>query len=477
MATLTVGPGRQFATIAEAVSASRDGDTLLVQAGTYRNDFAIIAKDITIQGQGGLARLEATEAPPNGKAILVANGDITLDHVELTGARVPDQNGAGVRLEGGNLVISNAWIHGNENGILAGDIPGATLTLRDTEVSDNGRGDGRTHNVYVGVIDRLTIDDSLIRDADVGHQVKSRALETVITDSRILDGDGGTGSYSVDLPNGGRAVLSGDVIQQSAASQNPAIVHFGGEGSPHPNSSLEITNTTVLNALESPSSRLVLNQTDAPASIHDVAVFGLDQDEIASGRAEIGRVTNLASPPGLDRAPPWAGGGQGNGVDGAQGAGPGGGSPGEPPSVGTGTPGQMPAATGQTLQGTPAADRLAGGDGPDTIDGAGSWDELSGGPSADTFVFGAREERRDTILDFNPAEGDRLDLSGVFAGLPNPADGQGLLDQSFVTLFDRPGGVLVKVDLDGDGAAAGAVPIASLQGLHLSDLTGGVLIG
>lgn len=483
MATLTVGQGRQYATIAEAVAASRDGDTLLVQAGTYRNDFATIRTDITIQGQGGLARLEATEPPPNGKAILVTNGDITLDRVELTGARVPDQNGAGVRLEGGTLVITNAFIHGNENGILAGDIPGTTLTIRDSEIADNGRGDGRTHNVYVGGIDRLTIDGSLIRDADVGHQVKSRAVETLITDSHILDGPGGTGSYSVDLPNGGRAVLSGNVIAQSATSQNPAIVHFGGEGYLHPGSSLEIVGTTVVNALDSPSSRLLLNQTEVQASIHDVSVFGLDQDEIASGPADIARVMRPATAPGLDVAPPWASAGQGSGVGGAEGGGttpgggPGTGTP-TPPPLGHGAdPAPAPPAAGRILEGTPAGERLTGGGGPDTVNGAGGWDELFGGPGADTFVFAAREERRDTILDFHAGEGDRLDLSGVFAGLPHPTDTQGLLDQHFVTLVDRPWGVVVKVDLDGADPEARGVPLASLEGVRLADLAGDILIG
>jgi len=48
MATLNVGAGQTYATLAAAVAASRDGDTIAVQAGTYVNDFATISKDITI---------------------------------------------------------------------------------------------------------------------------------------------------------------------------------------------------------------------------------------------------------------------------------------------------------------------------------------------------------------------------------------------------------------------------------------------
>jgi len=40
MATLTVGSGKQYGTIAAAVAAARAGDTVAVSAGTYANDFA-----------------------------------------------------------------------------------------------------------------------------------------------------------------------------------------------------------------------------------------------------------------------------------------------------------------------------------------------------------------------------------------------------------------------------------------------------
>ena len=48
MATLNVGAGQTYSTLAAAVAASRDGDVIAVQAGTYVNNFATISKDITI---------------------------------------------------------------------------------------------------------------------------------------------------------------------------------------------------------------------------------------------------------------------------------------------------------------------------------------------------------------------------------------------------------------------------------------------
>jgi pectin methylesterase-like acyl-CoA thioesterase len=52
LSTLTVGQGKQFATIAAAIAASRDGDLVAIDAGTYTNDFATITTKITLQGVG-----------------------------------------------------------------------------------------------------------------------------------------------------------------------------------------------------------------------------------------------------------------------------------------------------------------------------------------------------------------------------------------------------------------------------------------
>ncbi|WP_218037633.1 hypothetical protein, partial [Reyranella soli] len=95
MATLNVGAGQTYATLAAAVADSRDGDTIAVQAGTYVNDFATISKDITIVGVGGMANFVATVAPPNGKGIFVTQGDVTIQNLSFSGAAVADGNGAG----------------------------------------------------------------------------------------------------------------------------------------------------------------------------------------------------------------------------------------------------------------------------------------------------------------------------------------------------------------------------------------------
>jgi hypothetical protein len=246
MSTLTVGAGGQYKTLASAVAASHDGDVLQVKAGTYTNDFAEITHKITIEGVGGMVNLVASGQIPNGKAILITDTDVTLDHIAFSGATVRDGNGAGIRYQGGNLTITNSYFHNNQNGILGAADPNGTITIDHSEFDHNGSGTGKTHNMYIGDIKQFTLTNSYTHDAVVGHEIKSRAANNTITDNRILD-NSGSASYEIDLPNGGNAVIKNNVIQQSAQSQNPTIIAYGEEGMIRASNSVSISGNTIIN--------------------------------------------------------------------------------------------------------------------------------------------------------------------------------------------------------------------------------------
>ena len=340
MATLNVGAGQAYATLAKAVAASRDGDVIAVQAGTYVNDFATISTDISIVGVGGMANFVATKAPPNGKAILVTQSDVTIKNLSFSGAAVPDGNGAGIRYESGNLVIVDSYFHDNQDGLLAAPNPNGTIRIVGSEFADNGTGDGYTHNLYVNDIASLVIDGSFFHDANIGHQIKSRARSTTITNSRIYDGNG-TGSYSIDLPNGGVGVIRDNVIQQGPNTDNPVIIHYGGESDAYAGSSLTIADNVVLNDLTK-SALLLRNETTVTAKLSANDVYGLTSNQIADGSASTSGTVFLSARRPLDTSAPWL-------ADG----------PADDSTI-FGTSGA------DTLAGTPGADRMAGGAGNDT---------------------------------------------------------------------------------------------------------------
>ena len=294
---LHVGDGQSFTTIASALAAAHDGDVVLVQAGTYVNDFATVSTKVSLIGVGGMVNMVATVPPPNGKAILTVDASATIQNFAFSGAKVPDANGAGIRYEGGDLTLQNCGFYDNENGVLSSPVSGGTLLVQNCDFGHNGAGNGSTHNIYVGAIKQLIIRDSRFHDAVVGHEIKSRALNTLIIGNVITDGPTGNGSYSIDLPNGGKGVVTGNLIEKGPQTENQSIIHFGGESIPYAGSSLLIQGNQITN--DRAGALGVLNHTALAVNITGNSFTGLDPARIAAGPARIG--SNVDSP-GADGA-------------------------------------------------------------------------------------------------------------------------------------------------------------------------------
>ena len=305
MSTLTVGPGQQYTTIAAAVAASSSGDTINVQAGTYTNDFVSISHDLSLNAVGGTVTEVATTQPPNGKAIIDEGGsgvNVSVTGFDISGATVPDANGAAVRYEGGSLTLSTDTIHGNQEGLLGAADPNGSITITGSDFYGNGNGAGNTHNIYVGDIANLTVKGSTISGAAGGHDIKSRAETTTITGNVITDGSGGTASYEVDLPNGGNATVAGNVIEKGANATNPIAISYGEEGGTYANSSLTVQDNTLLNDYTAHITYAVVNDTGVTASITGNSLYGWNN--VSSGAASVSGTTTLATEPSLDSLTP-----------------------------------------------------------------------------------------------------------------------------------------------------------------------------
>ena len=233
---LTVGPGKQYVTIRAAAAASQNGDTIHITAGDYRGDVATWnASNLTICGIGGRARLYADGVHEGGKGIWVIRGSSTTVHsVEFHGAKVPDQNGAGIRQEGPTLTLRDTGFYDNENGILTDDGTNSTITIEYSEFARNGFGDGQSHNIYIGQIGLLNVRNSFFHEARIGHNLKTRARENIIENSYFMDGINRTSSYLLNFDNGGRAVLRGNFLHKGPLADNSILIthyaNFWGAG-------------------------------------------------------------------------------------------------------------------------------------------------------------------------------------------------------------------------------------------------------
>lgn len=316
MATLTVGTGNgfEFSTLASAIAASQDGDVIQVQAGTYTNDFAAITTSITIEGVGGLVNLVATVPPLDQKGILIIGQDgtpgpnVTIDNVSFSGAAISDDlggNGAGIRYQSGNLTLNNTYFFDNQEGLLADADPNGTITINNSEFNNNGNANppssGVEHNLYVGAIQQLTIDNSYFINPIVGHDIKSRAANTTIENSRIVDPNG-TGSYEIDLPNGGNAVITNNVIEKAAGSQdNPYFIAYGEEGNLYPSSSLSVTGNTLINDFGS-GANLLLNDAGLTPTVTGNTAYNFTASQLPTPQDNT--LSNSAEP-ALNTSPPY----------------------------------------------------------------------------------------------------------------------------------------------------------------------------
>ncbi len=247
-AVRSVGPGQPYAKPCQAFAAAQDGDVIEIDAaGNYDGDVcAIYRNNLTIRGVNGRARIDAAGQYALGKGIWVVAGDnIVVENIEFSGARVPDRNGAGIRLDSGNLTVRNCVFHHNETGILGGFY--GRVVVEHSEFYDNGYGDGQSHNIYInGGVAEFTLRYSASRRAIVGHLVKSRAARSYILYNRLTQ-ESGSGSYEIDLPNGGQAYVIGNIVQQGDTTQNRGMLTFGLEGlrSGSPNELYVVNNTFV----------------------------------------------------------------------------------------------------------------------------------------------------------------------------------------------------------------------------------------
>ena len=240
------------------VNLVSDGDTVHIEAGVYDNDKQVTWRkhNLVIKGVGGQPTLKAgsiiANDASNGKGIFViAGNNTTVENIAFTNAKVKDNNGAGIRQEGTNLVVRHCLFDGNEMGLLAGGtIANCTILIEYCEFLNGGSmaNPGFQHNIYINHVDTFIFRFNFSHDAIAqGHELKSRANHNFIYYNRISNLTS-VDSRNIDLPNGGTTVIVGNVIEQNQASANSNIIAFGMEGltNPAPHN-LFIAHNTIVN--------------------------------------------------------------------------------------------------------------------------------------------------------------------------------------------------------------------------------------
>ena len=274
--TLSVGAGKEYSTVSAAAASASDGDHIVIAPGQYFDCAVLRANNLTVEGTGPATGVVLTDKTCEGKALLITAGsNITVRNLTLTRARVPDGNGAGIRSEGANLTVEGVQFINNQNGILTSNDPTSVVTVRKSVFTKNGVcGDACAHGIYAGHIAALRVEDSVFRQTRDGHDIKSRAARTEVTGCDIAEGPDGTGSYLIEVPNGGAVIVRNNTLEKGPRSGNhTAAISIGAEGVSQATPEITVEGNTFRNDGDY-HTVLVLNVTATEAALKGNTISG-----------------------------------------------------------------------------------------------------------------------------------------------------------------------------------------------------------
>lgn len=242
---VVVETGQQFARLQDAVNAIGDGaGTVRIAPGRYG--------DCSVQGAGDVAYVAATPGQAvfdggtcEGKGTLVLRGrSARVEGLVFTNIKVPDFNGAGIRLEHGNLAVSQSWFRDSQQGVLAGEDTSATITIDKSTFTRLGTCEGPggcAHSIYIGNYGALTVTRSRFEAGRGGHYVKSRAAQVGVINNSFDDTAGRATNYMIDLPGGASGQISDNWFVQGANKENySAFIAVAAEGAQRSSAGLSV---------------------------------------------------------------------------------------------------------------------------------------------------------------------------------------------------------------------------------------------
>jgi hypothetical protein len=238
--------GQSYETLAAAVSAVGDGvATIRIAPGRYKDCAVQQAGRITYRAERPLATI-FDGGICEGKAVLVLRGrGAVIDGLVFQNLRVPDGNGAGIRIERGPLSVTNSLFRDSEEGILGGgDDPQSDIVIDRSTFSGLGRCDrglACAHSIYLSAFRSVKVRRSRFERGRGGHYVKSRAAHITISDCSFDDTQGRTTNYMIDLPEGAVGQIERNIFVQGADKDNhAAFIAVAAESRRNPSAGLEV---------------------------------------------------------------------------------------------------------------------------------------------------------------------------------------------------------------------------------------------
>ncbi|GAA4642630.1 hypothetical protein GCM10023115_06730 [Pontixanthobacter gangjinensis] len=240
-----VETGRSYSKLQDAVNVIGNGTgTISIAEGTHRQCAVQTGGSVSFLAEKpGTAIFDSVTC--EGKAALVLRGrEASVSGLVFRRMAVRDFNGAGIRLEQGNLTVAQSWFLDSQQGILSANDSGGIIVIDKSTFSGLGTcegGGGCAHSVYIGDYGHLRITRSRFEKGRGGHYVKSRAARVDIASSSFDDSAGIATNYMIDLPAGSTGQITNNWFVQGENKENwSAFIAVGAESKIHPSDGLQI---------------------------------------------------------------------------------------------------------------------------------------------------------------------------------------------------------------------------------------------
>lgn len=235
--------GKSYRTLADAVNKIGGGTgTIEVAPGIWR--------DCAVQEGGAITYRAATPGTAildggvcEDKATLVLRGrSARVEGLIFQNIAVRDENGAGIRLERGDLTVFNSLFRNSQQGILTGEDRSGRIVIDKSSFSGLGLcASDCAHSIYIGDYGSLTVTRSRFEKGQGGHYVKSRAGRVSITDSSFDDSQSNGSNYMIDLPGGASGEITRNIFVQGQNKENwSAFIAVAAEGRSYSSAGLQI---------------------------------------------------------------------------------------------------------------------------------------------------------------------------------------------------------------------------------------------
>ena len=240
-----VETGQSFATLQAAVDAIGPGKgSIAVAPGRYSQCAVQNAGDVAyLAVQPGSAVFDGVTC--EGKAALVLRGKAAeVAGLVFENIQVPDFNGAGIRLEHGDLTVAQSWFRDSQEGILTGNDPSGLLVVDRSTFTRLGTCEGAggcAHSIYTGDYGQVRVTRTRFEEGRGGHYLKSRAERVDVASSSFDDVHGQGTNYMIDLPDGATGQISNNWFVQGQDKDNySAFIAVSAEDKNHSSAGLTV---------------------------------------------------------------------------------------------------------------------------------------------------------------------------------------------------------------------------------------------